>query len=291
VVTNGLNKVTIFFSPYLFYFFGRLQDRLQAKLQMVGWSPSLSNAGFNYRTLWFSSSSNPDPNTHSNTNSNPNPASGSAASGEQTNSKNEQGQDEKSDSIDSMGEPELRSEVGKLRDLLKEETKKGEDMKEKLVRTLADMENLRERTSRQVSEARQFAVQGLVKSLVDVADNLERAAGSVSIGDVDGSNEIDLDRALSLLKSLREGVVLTDNILMKVLESQGVKRYDPLGNPFDPNLHNALFEVPDATKEPGTVALVIKKGYMLHDRAVRAAEVGVVAATNDDPGKDEPGSP
>ena len=271
---------------------------------MVGWSPSLlpatvlSNAGFNYRTLWFSSSSNPNPDPN-NTNNNPNPASESG-SGEQINSKNEQGQDEKTtaaknqvpnDSIDSMGEPELRSEVGKLRNLLKEETEKGEDMKEKLVRTLADMENLRERTSRQVSEARQFAVQGLVKSLVDVADNLERAAGSVSIGDVDGSNEIDLDRALSLLKSLREGVVLTDNILMKVLESQGVKRYDPLGNPFDPNLHNALFEVPDATKEPGTVALVIKKGYMLHDRAVRAAEVGVVAATNDDPGKDEPGSP
>lgn len=270
-------------------------DLVQAKL-MVGWvqpATVLSKAGFNYRTLWFSSSSNPNPNT----NANPNPASGNG-SGEQTNSKNEQTQDEKADdnqapndSIDSMGEPELRSEVGKLRGLLKEKTEKGEDMKEKLIRTLADMENLRERTSRQVSEARQFAVQGFVKSLVDVADNLERAAGSVSIGDVDGSNEIDLDRALSLLKSLREGVVLTDNILMKVLESQGVKRYDPLGSPFDPNLHNALFEVPDATKEPGTVALVIKKGYMLHDRAVRAAEVGVVAATNDDPGKDEPGSP
>jgi molecular chaperone GrpE len=59
-----------------------------------------------------------------------------------------------------------------------------------------------------------------------------------------------------------------------------VQRYDPLGQPFDPNLHNALFEVPDATKEPGTVALVVKKGYLLHDRAVRAADVGVVKASD-----------
>ena len=156
-----------------------------------------------------------------------------------------------------------------------------EDFKEKLVRTLADMENLRERTARQVSEAKQFAVQGFLKSLVDVADNLERAAGSVAMEDIDGTNDIELERALKLLKSLREGVVMTDNILMKILEKEGVQRYDPLGDAFDPNLHNALFQVPDATKEPGTVAVVIKKGYLLHDRAVRAAEVGVATAVSE----------
>lgn len=153
-------------------------------------------------------------------------------------------------------------------------------MKDKLVRTLADMENLRERTARQTLEAKQFAVQGILKSLVDVADNLERAAGSVSTEDVDGTNEIDRDRAMKLLKSLRDGVLLTDNILMKILAKEGVTRYDPLGDAFDPNLHMALFQVPDATKEPGTVAVVVKKGYMLHDRAVRAAEVGVATAVS-----------
>lgn len=160
-----------------------------------------------------------------------------------------------------------------------------EDMKDKLVRTLADMENLRERTTRQTAEARQFAVQGLVKSLVEVADNLERAAGSVAVGDTDGSNDIDRERAISLLRGLRDGVLLTDGILMKILEREGVQRYDPLGHPFDPNLHSALFEVPDATKDPGTVAVVIKKGYMLHDRAVRAAEVGVARAVDDSGGE------
>lgn len=143
------------------------------------------------------------------------------------------------------------------------------------MRTLADMENLRERTARQTQEAKQFAVQGFLKSLVDVADNLERAAGSVLLEDVDGTNEIELDRALKLLKGLRDGVVLTDDILMKILENEGVTRYDPMGDKFDPNLHMALFQVPDATKDPGHVAVVVKKGYLLHDRPVRAAEVGV----------------
>lgn len=151
-------------------------------------------------------------------------------------------------------------------------------MKEKLLRTLADMENLRERTARQAADARQFAVQGLVKSLLEVADNLERAAGSVSDADVAPEAEIDRDRALSLLRSLRDGVLITDSILLKILEREGVTKYDAMGQPFDPNIHNALFEVPDATKEPGTVAVVVKKGYMLHDRAIRAAEVGVVRA-------------
>jgi molecular chaperone GrpE len=148
------------------------------------------------------------------------------------------------------------------------------------MRTLADMENLRERTARQTQEAKQFAVASFLKSLVDVADNLERAAGSVSLEDVDASSEIELDRAVKLLKSLRDGVILTDNILMKILEKEGVTRYDPMGDKFDPNLHMALFNVPDATKEPGHVAVVVKKGYLLHDRPVRAAEVGVAAAVD-----------
>ena len=153
-----------------------------------------------------------------------------------------------------------------------------DDLKDKLVRTLADMENLRERTSRQLEEARQFATQSLVKSLVEVADNLERAAGSILKDE--NMDEMDVDRAMTLLHSLRDGVIMTDGILMKILGKEGVKRFDPLGDQFDPNVHNALFEVPDATKKPGTVAVVIKKGYMLHDRAVRAADVGVVKTSD-----------
>jgi molecular chaperone GrpE len=175
---------------------------------------------------------------------------------------------------------QLKTALNEATEALEAERKKGDDMKDRLMRTLADMENLRERTARQMSEARQFASADVVKSLLEVADNLERAAGSVAEGEVSGGSDIDLDRALSLLRSLRDGVVMTDSILMKVLSKHGVTRYNPMGQPFDPNLHAALFQVPDATKDPGTVAVVIKKGYMLHDRPLRAAEVGV--AQSDD---------
>jgi len=176
--------------------------------------------------------------------------------------------------LDGMSTEELHNHVQEIMKNLEEKEKNIEDLKEKLLRTLADMENLRDRTSKQLEEARKFATQGLVKSLVEVADNLERAASSV-LKDVD-ETEIDVEKAMGLLRSLKDGVVMTDGILMKILEKEGVQRYDPTGQKFDPNLHDALFEVPDGEKEPGTVAVVIKKGYLMHDRAVRAAEVGVV---------------
>lgn len=164
---------------------------------------------------------------------------------------------------------------------LEEERKRGEEMRDKLLRTLADMENLRERTARTAAEVKQFAVQGLVKNLLEVADNLERAAASVPPADVHADTEIDRERALKLLRSLREGVLMTDTVLLKVLAKEGVTRYEALGQPFDPNLHNALFEVADATKEPRTVAVVVKQGYMLNDRVVRAADVGVTRAVDE----------
>ena len=203
-------------------------------------------------------------------------AAGASAGG--TNESSPESETQAAEEQPQLSVEELQAVIASCQENLEAEKKKAEDFKDKLMRTLADMENLRERTARQTNEAKQFAVQSLLKSLLDVADNMERAVGSVSPEDIDGSQEIDLDRALKLLRSLREGVVITDNILISILEKEGVTKYDPLGDPFDPNLHMALFQVPDATKEPGTVAVVVKKGYMLHDRAVRAAEVGVAMA-------------
>jgi molecular chaperone GrpE len=179
-------------------------------------------------------------------------------------------------SLQGMTTEELHEHILEIKRDLEEKESHIAEMKDRLVRTLADMENLRERTSKQLEEARKFATQGLVKSLVDVADNLERAASSV-VKDVDAA-EMDVERALGLLHGLKDGVVMTDGILMKILEKEGVKRYDPSGESFDPNLHDALFEVPasEGGPKPGTVAVVVKKGYLMHDRAVRAAEVGVV---------------
>ena len=213
----------------------------------------------------------------------PQASEGASAAG---NNSNEEGVEEdgskdqisEESDVSGMNLDELRELVEKMQTKEQEYRTQIEDLKDKMVRTLADMENLRERTSRQLQEARQFATQSLVKSLVEVADNLERAAGSILKNE--NMDEMDVDRAMTLLHSLRDGVIMTDGILMKILEKEGVTRFDPLGDQFDPNVHNALFEVPDATKEPGTVAVVIKKGYMLHDRAVRAADVGVVKASD-----------
>ncbi|DBA93153.1 hypothetical protein WJX79_000436 [Trebouxia sp. C0005] len=153
------------------------------------------------------------------------------------------------------------------------------DYKDKLVRVLADMENLRERTARQAEQSRSFAIQGFVKSLLDVADNLERAAGSVTDQSLQGLNSdgkaLTAQQSSKLLKGLLEGVHLTDRILVQALKQNGVEKFSPLGAKFDPNMHSALFQIPDAQKEAGTVVVVTKSGYSLNGRVVRAAEVGV----------------
>ncbi|KAK3261426.1 hypothetical protein CYMTET_29666 [Cymbomonas tetramitiformis] len=150
---------------------------------------------------------------------------------------------------------------------------------DKVLRTLADMENLRERMNRQSENSRLFAIQGFVKGLLDVSDNLHRAADAVpaDFKEADGS-EIPPEKILSLLKSLHEGVVMTEKQLLQVFKQNQVVRYDPEGDVFDPELHMALFELPDASKEVGTVGAVVKMGYTLNGRVVRPAEVGVVRA-------------
>jgi len=92
--------------------------------------------------------------------------------------------------------------------------------------------------------------------------------------------EIDREQAVKLLKALHEGVQATEKILLQVLKQAGVEQYNPVNEKFDPNYHMAMFEVPDPTKEPGMIAMVHKRGYLMHDRVLRAAEVGVVKAVD-----------
>jgi len=145
---------------------------------------------------------------------------------------------------------------------------------DKCLRTLADMENLRERSSRQQENTKLFAVQGLVKSLLDVSDNLELATSSVS---AESLSEVgDAEQTHAMLKTFYEGVSMTEKQLMQVFKQNGVERYDALGKEFDPEIHMAMFKIPDPSKEPNTVAHVAKVGYMLNQRVIRPAEVGVV---------------
>jgi molecular chaperone GrpE len=140
------------------------------------------------------------------------------------------------------------------------------ELKDRVLRTLAEMENLRRRTEREVADSRTYAITGFARDLVGVADNIRRALDAAS------------DSGVVLegpAKALVDGVELTERELLKVLEKNGVKKFDPHGAKFDPNLHQAMFEVPDAKVPSGSVVQVIQPGYMLGDRVLRPALVGV----------------
>ncbi len=140
------------------------------------------------------------------------------------------------------------------------------DLKEKLLRTLADMENLRRRTEREVADARTYAVTNFARDILSVADNTRRALESVPA---------DAGQDEGALKSLIEGIELTERDLLKILERHKVKRLDPQGQKFDPNLHQAMFEVPNPDVPNGTVVQVVQTGYVIGDRVLRPALVGV----------------
>ncbi len=145
------------------------------------------------------------------------------------------------------------------------------ELKDKLLRTLADMENLRRRTEREVADAKSYAVSSFARDLLGVADNLRRALESLGPNGQDG-----LDTAAKLMV---EGVELTERELVKTLDKHGVKKLDPLGQKFDPNMHQAMFEAPDPTHAKGHVVTVIQSGYAISGRVLRPALVGVSAGT------------
>ncbi|MGL5735382.1 MAG: nucleotide exchange factor GrpE, partial [Beijerinckiaceae bacterium] len=128
------------------------------------------------------------------------------------------------------------------------------DLKDRLLRTLAEMENLRRRTEREVADARTYAVTNFARDMLTVADNIARA---LQTAPADGDEKT---------KAFVEGVALTERDLLKTLERHGVKKLEPEGQKFDPHMHQAMFEVPDATKPNGTVTTVVQAGYAIGDR-------------------------
>jgi len=144
------------------------------------------------------------------------------------------------------------------------------DFKDKMLRALAEMENLRKRTEREVTDARQYAITSFAREVLQVADNMHRALDT--IGD-ELRNSGD-----AKVKALVEGVDLTERELQKVLEKHGVKMFSPLGEKFDPNFHQAMYEVPDSSAAPGTVAQVIQAGYLIGERVLRPAMVAIAKA-------------
>lgn len=138
-------------------------------------------------------------------------------------------------------------------------------LKDQLLRSLADTENLRRRGEREKEDASKYAVATLARDLLPVSDNLRRAIEAVP-------EEVAGDEAI---KNLMVGVEATERELLAVYERRGIKRIDPGGQRFDPNFHQAMFEVPGSGQPAGTVVQVLQPGYVIHDRLLRPALVGV----------------
>ncbi|CAH1656506.1 Protein GrpE [Hyphomicrobiales bacterium] len=144
-----------------------------------------------------------------------------------------------------------------------------DDLKDKLLRTLAEMENLRRRTEREIADAKAYAVTSFARDMLGSSDNLRRALESLPADAMHTAN--------AAAKALHEGVELTERELLKTLERHGVRRIDPQGEKFDPNLHQAMFEAPDAAIAKGLVSKVVQIGYKIGERVLRPALVGVSA--------------
>jgi len=141
------------------------------------------------------------------------------------------------------------------------------EYKDRFLRALAEMENLRRRTEREVADARLYAITQFARDIVIVADNMERALAALD-------SEL-REKADAGVKALLDGVELTERELLKVLEKHGVQKLDPQGQRFDPHRHQAMFEIPDETVPAGTVLQVVQSGYTIGDRVLRPALVGI----------------
>lgn len=138
------------------------------------------------------------------------------------------------------------------------------DTKDRLMRALAEQQNIRRQMQRERDEAVRFAGSRLAEDLLDTLDNLRRAIDTVPAS----------ESGHEAVKPLLSGVEATERNLLETLARHGVKKIDPLGSAFDPHRHHAMFQRPDAAAE-GTVIEVLQPGYMLHDRLLRPAMVGV----------------
>ena len=139
------------------------------------------------------------------------------------------------------------------------------EAKDRLLRALAETENVRRRAERERSDAARFGAANFAKDMLNVADNLRRAIESVPEGQ--GGEE--------LMRTLLQGVAATERELLAAFERHGVRRIDPVGERFDHNLHQAMFEVENTGKPAGIVVQVLQPGYVMHDRLLRPALVGV----------------
>jgi molecular chaperone GrpE len=145
--------------------------------------------------------------------------------------------------------------------------KENEELKDRALRVAADMENLRRRTARDVHDARAYAVANFARDMLSVSDNLRRALDAIP-----AEAKTSGDAGFT---ALIDGVELTERAMLSTLERHGVKKLAPEGEKFDPNFHQAMFEVPNPDVPANTVVQVVQPGYSIGERVLRPAMVGV----------------
>jgi len=159
---------------------------------------------------------------------------------------------------------ELEEEVAKLKDAY--------------LRAMAETENVRTRARRDMDDTAKYAATKFARDMVNIIENLDRASQSIP-AEVRASNDI--------LKQVGDGIDMTMQELLGIFERNGIKRINPLGEKFDHNFHQAVTQVPDSEKPPGTVTQVLQAGYVLHDRLLRPAMVCVSTAATAQPNLDK----
>jgi molecular chaperone GrpE len=186
---------------------------------------------------------------------------------EENQSANDQQSDsEQNDIEDVPGAAEAQmaaGEVGQVEDVEEQLAQ----AKDQLLRSIAEMENVRRRAQRDVENAHKFAVEKLLGDLFPVIDSMEKAVETAENSEADDG-----------VKAIVEGVSLSLKLFVDTLAKAGVEQIDPFGEPFDPQLHEAMAMVPNPDAEPNTVMDVMQKGYVLNGRLARAAKVIVVKA-------------
>ena len=146
------------------------------------------------------------------------------------------------------------------------------ELKDQLLRAVADSENIRKRSEREKEQTRKFGIANFAKDLLSIADNLGRAL------DAAPKNEDIKDDAI---KNFVIGIQMTEQELQKAFDNNNIRKIDPIGQKFDYNFHQAMFEVEETDQEPGVVVQVLQPGYAIDDRILRPAMVGVSKAKDD----------
>lgn len=148
------------------------------------------------------------------------------------------------------------------------------DMKDQMLRAVAEQENIRRRAQKDIENATRRSIKRFAGDMLAIADNLRRALESVAT-ETSANGPADNPAENPAIRNVLVGVEMTERELMNVFGRHGITRMQPVGEAFDPNFHEALFEVPDESRPAGTVAQVIETGYIIQGQPLRAAKVGV----------------